>query len=470
MIPQELVDFFQNTKAGSILVKGAPGCGKTIFALSLLREVANNKNGIFVTTRINRRHLVSHFPGLEEVVPYSNIFEATSTKFPDQKKDDFSDSIDDEVIGMDYVTMSEFLLSILDKVGSVKDPIVVIDSWDAVISKLDENRSESEHDLIDFASKTDIRLVLIAEYEDVRELDYFVDGIISMRMDSSGARTMREINISKLRGVSIRQPNYLFTLEDGWFKSFVPYRIHTPGNLCPAESIDDPDNEHISTGIPDFDNVLGRGYRRGSFNLFELQHGVEVRDVLLIAPTILNMVRQGRNVFIFSTESIEEQVIENILSCLSEEELENYVMIQAELFDEEMDVPSYVFPAKGMDLMEDMSPLLKLRGDRMDQQTTLSILGFDRLEHIYGVDEVKKMIWPYLKYSQRHGQVDIGIVNESQKEIKKILGPMSYTHWKVKLKHNTALLYGIVPYTGYYVIGQDMSKQNCLNTELTPIR
>jgi len=460
-LPNEVIKFFQEKKGNSLLLKGAPGTGKTIFALTLLGKITEKKNGIYVTTRINKKHLLTHFPVINKIMDVDNIVEATKTKFPDKNNKA-------DIVGLDYVTMSEFLLSMLDRITGIEEPILVIDSWDAVIAKLDENRSESEHDLIDFASKTDIRLILIAEYEDNRELDYFVDGIIKLRMNSVQARTQREMIMEKLRGVAIKQPTYLFTLDKGMFRSFKPFRLRIPVKQCSIEPIPDPSEDYISTGIEEFDKLLQGGYRKGSFNLFELKHGVEAKDVLMIAPTIINRVNQKRHVFIFSTESIEEQVIENIIQSLSQDSVEDYVKIQSEVL-EGVEVPEYVFPAKGESIDEDMAPLLKLRSDNLKEETTMSILGFDRLEHIYGSKELKRMIWKYLKYFQSNRQVDIGIVNEDQTEIKNLLGPMANTHLKVKLHYNTVLTYGIVPHTGFYVVEQDPSKNNCLSASLIPV-
>jgi len=459
-LPTEVVEFFKKKKGNTLLIKGAPGSGKTIFALTLLRSIIDKKNGAYVTTRINRKHLLNQFPEVKEIIKPDNIVEATKTKFPEKSKE--------EIMDVDYVTMSEFLLALLDKVENIKDPLLVIDSWDAIISRLDENRIESEHDLIDFATKTNIKLILIAEHEEDRELDYFVDGIITLRMNSIKGRTQREINISKLRGVKIQQPTYLFTLQNGTFKVFKPFRLKVPLVLDETIAISDTNESHISTGILDFDQILEGGYQKGSFNLLELKHGVGGRDVILIAPTIINALAQKRHVFIFSTDCIREPIIENIINCLKIEDIGNYIKIQEEIFDSK-NVPEYVFPAKGKSIEEDMAPICKLRRDHMKKETTFSILGFDRLEHIYGKDAVKKIIWKFLRYAQSRKQVDIGIIHETQKEILDLVGPMATTHWKVESRYNTVVMYGIIPQTGYYVIEQDHSKKDCLSSKLVPM-
>ena len=58
----------------------------------------------------------------------------------------------------------------------------------------------------------------------------------------------------------------------------------------------DPDGR-FSSGIPDFDRLLGGGFRRGSFVLFSLDESVGLDDLdLLLIPTYLNFLYQSRGI------------------------------------------------------------------------------------------------------------------------------------------------------------------------------
>ena len=58
----------------------------------------------------------------------------------------------------------------------------------------------------------------------------------------------------------------------------------------------DPDGRY-STGIVDFDRLLGGGFQRGSTALFTLDESVGVADVdLLLFPTFLNQLYQSRGI------------------------------------------------------------------------------------------------------------------------------------------------------------------------------
>jgi hypothetical protein len=60
--------------------------------------------------------------------------------------------------------------------------------------------------------------------------------------------------------------------------------------------ISDPEGRY-STGIPDFDRLLGGGFRRGSLALFQVDETVGREDLdLLLFPTYLNMLYQSRGI------------------------------------------------------------------------------------------------------------------------------------------------------------------------------
>jgi hypothetical protein len=62
------------------------------------------------------------------------------------------------------------------------------------------------------------------------------------------------------------------------------------------EPIADPDGRY-STGIPDFDRLLGGGFRRGSLALFAMDESVSLEDLdLLLFPTYLNFLYQSRGI------------------------------------------------------------------------------------------------------------------------------------------------------------------------------
>ncbi|MHC1567180.1 MAG: gas vesicle protein GvpD P-loop domain-containing protein [Candidatus Syntropharchaeia archaeon] len=81
MIPTEILEFFQGEIGKVLLVKGNPGTGKTIFALTLLNEICDLNNGIYLSTRMDSEKLYEDFPWIKDAIPEENIIDATQSEF-----------------------------------------------------------------------------------------------------------------------------------------------------------------------------------------------------------------------------------------------------------------------------------------------------------------------------------------------------------------------------------------------------
>jgi KaiC/GvpD/RAD55 family RecA-like ATPase len=79
-IPSEIKTFFRFFPGQTLLVKGNPGTGKTIFALETLKEICEEQNGLYFSTRATPDKLYEIFPWIRNVVPEKNVVNATSGK------------------------------------------------------------------------------------------------------------------------------------------------------------------------------------------------------------------------------------------------------------------------------------------------------------------------------------------------------------------------------------------------------
>ena len=282
-MPSELYQFFSGV-GKTLLVKGNPGVGKTIFSLTLLKEIGERENGIYVSTRVDVEGLYNQFPWLKEVILEHNIIGAAQ----DILKLLYKKVVD---IDMDY-------------------PMVVIDSFGALISADEYKKLEQE--IASFARRSAAHIVLVVEYAEIKSLDYLVDGIVTLKnvrihgeahfgdVWRGGLETKdsREIVIEKLRGTPIKQKNYAYSLYQGRFQYFEPF-LPKPLELARTTSIRDPADFSISSGSKDFDIILNRGFNKGSFNLFEVEHGVDQRYGHLIASIISNAVLGDKGLILF---------------------------------------------------------------------------------------------------------------------------------------------------------------------------
>lgn len=78
-IPEEILKFSSLKENQILLVKGAPGAGKTTFALKCLKILANPGCGIYYTAKITTEKIYSRYPWIKDTLTPENIVDATKT-------------------------------------------------------------------------------------------------------------------------------------------------------------------------------------------------------------------------------------------------------------------------------------------------------------------------------------------------------------------------------------------------------
>lgn len=286
-VPGVVEDFFGDEQGKTLLIKGPPGSGKTIFALSLLNKVKSP--GVYLSTRVDPETLYQQSPWIKEEIPEDNVVDATQSERP----------VSRGIKPLKYTDVPDFLKAVYMRTESLENPFVIIDSWDAVVSHTGyyepRDREKLENNLCDFARKTSTKIVFIVEYLEQKPLDYFADGVVTMESETYEERRIRRMSLQKIRGQPISQPTHLFTLAGGVFKSLLPTRVET--DVTVTESMPDT-GEYISTGIRDLDLIIG-GY--GHLNIFEGDYALY--DLLMRAMAI-NQLNQGRKV-VLSSERLD---------------------------------------------------------------------------------------------------------------------------------------------------------------------
>ncbi|UCF09106.1 MAG: hypothetical protein JSW28_05350, partial [Thermoplasmata archaeon] len=360
--PNEIVSFLNTTSGRSLMIKGSPGTGKTTFALQLLEELADPDKSFYLSTRVSDDALYSQFPWLEDkemknrIVDSGRIFlktlyaahleveEIESPKEPPtlSSAKDFLKSIGDEPTGPPTKVDRTRLSGLLEKtrmpeIEATYDRVeyvlpqkttLVIDSVEGITHKYNIEAEELittlQKDLVE-NSNSDIIFVL--EKASSPQLEYLVDGVISVSMGELNGRRTREVLLDKLRATEIRQPGYLLTLQFGRFKCFEPfYPDHTKGNGWEVK----PDTDfHYSTGINDLDGLLGGGFRKGSYNVIEIGHKVSSEEYhSIIIPILLNFINQDRGVVAVLTGGDHAETTRaELVPFMPEEHFDRYVRI-----------------------------------------------------------------------------------------------------------------------------------------------
>ena len=248
-IPSELGEFMKNDTY-SLLVKGQSGTGKTTFSVSILRSLKAKNNFFYISTRSSPKQMFDHYPWLRKLIKESN----KDIDNPDvgQNLSAFEDARLDEP--------ESLFERVTNQLMDVKNPVIIIDSWDSVASLMDtEARLNNERVLQTWRERAKAKLIFTSEESIESSLEYIVDGVVELNYELKDGIRTRSLFLKKLRGVPIKRSVYFFTLKDRIFRCFVNY---DPRNFR-ISKIDKIPNETeyptqlLQTGYQDLDNYMG---------------------------------------------------------------------------------------------------------------------------------------------------------------------------------------------------------------------
>src|SRR5215212_9110087 len=201
IIPSELMQFVKyNTY--SLLIKGYAGTGKTTLSLTILRILNVRSNFFYISTRTSPKQIFVYYPWLSKFIDGSKVFNSMENGYN---------------------------LSLFERVTNqlmdVKAPIIIIDSWNGIASFMDkEARLNNERVLQTWRERAGAKLIFISEDPKDTTLDFLVDGIVELKQIFYDNIRIREILLSKLRGIRINRPTYIYTLNNAIFRSCSPFQ------------------------------------------------------------------------------------------------------------------------------------------------------------------------------------------------------------------------------------------------------
>ena len=429
-IPTEVRDFFRIEDGQTLLIKGLPGTGKTTLSLEIMNCLCDKKNGMYISTRIDPKRLYATHPWVKEVVPPRNVINATQGKLLESLKGISKDLTN-------YYAVLDFFKVFFDEAEEMDNPMIIIDSWDAVLNYTSQFIGNAQHsfeqNICEFARDLDTHLIFVSEFANVMPLDYIVDGVVTMEQfrlpsyaeGSMRTRYVRQIRLDKLRGVEIRQKTYTATLHKGRFSCFEPYREQSDARIASdMVRVPDPADDRISTGIPDLDSISG-GLKYGSCNVLEIDQGVGKRYYQLLTALASNAIKNGRGVFILP--SIGYQLSSRDIFVPT-----NVAVSQPQGLDPEI---------WGKELLQKWDVLRERTG-----RPILNIIGLDAIEFAFGYNEVLNLTNIMIRKWKETNDITVLIVKSGQQSINMAIH-IADTYFLVNELNGGLCLYGIIPRT-----------------------
>ncbi|MDA4131373.1 MAG: hypothetical protein OK457_11435, partial [Thaumarchaeota archaeon] len=422
-----LLDFF-STGGRSVLIRGDPGTGKTSLVLQLLDY--HSKNGfksVYQSTRLSAKTLKSHQPHFEVVQgKYGTVprLEEQQIGFQDSRR-------------MDGVRAISGLRQYLEQVSN---PFVVLDSWEGLFF---ESHTLGVEEISKLVEDYDARFVVVTERREQTDLDYLLDGVVVLRRKFHEGRVVREIELKKLRGVSIMQSRFLFTLDLGKFRYLPPFigSPASPGSDHVGVPIE-PKQNIYSTGSVSLDSILG-GFRRGSFNLLGISNDVpsEVK-ALFLRTVISNFVNTGHFVLYIPFVGVSKSEMSSMLPNLSEQTIERSISV----LSYEASVAGRSSSLQG-ELKVDMQLIASRQEDlqkRLPSKPLLTVGFQDAMEGLYGAEAVSKELTESVAILKSRGNIRIQVASPGARLLPE-LKAFSDSDTKMEMIHGTPVLFTTKP-------------------------
>ena len=450
-------------KGYSLIIKGLPGTGKSSLALDL---VASLPNSFFISTRINPEIMIQDFPWILKEIPqdrqYPFFVDATRSRIQISS---------DNFLKMNYETMPEFVQQLFALGADLPEKIFVIDSWNALTLNLSESQvSHWASAIIQHLGSEASKIIFVIEGVQHTSLDWIVDGITVLSKKSITSahgipRRIRELSFHKMRGKEIQNETYLSSLANGRLTTFHPFKYRFPAIILKSETIGDPDDNHISTGSVSFDDLLGGGFRKGSWNLFEVSTTIGDALDIVFLPLMTNHLNNKRPAITIFREGVSFDSNQPYLDIFTGNKkwIDQTIAIERHIPADSSN--RFELPDKIDHLLEILETSKQTLKKKIKGPFLIN-LGLDALENKYGIPALNEFIAITVSKARLEGDIIVGWLKENQKFQGGTTAATS--HWKLDLINRALVLEGIIPATEYYAITPILSK-GYIDYKLTPV-
>jgi KaiC/GvpD/RAD55 family RecA-like ATPase len=508
-IPQVMLDFMRATGGHSLMLKGDAGTGKTTLALQIIEELAEEQPEYYLSTRVSDEALFRQFPWVRDRAKRDNILKAGKT-FLKRAKDTpalgdspaqhqitmqaakdllralnttdgslmvvrselqklegqveagevgaeseggFTGEITEEEITLDLGVMLPELEVAYDlaEANLPRKTLMVVDSIDALSERYGIGSARIINTLQkDLAENSGTNIVYTLEKSGKTELDYLGDGVVQMLSEDRGGRRVRQMVIEKLRGQSVDQWKYFFTLTGGRITVFEPTWVRIPERMQKHVPVKDPSSRTVSSGNFFIDQYFG-GLPRGSLVLLEFDLDVHQDVVRCLELSVMtDFLEKGRGVVWLPMYATDYSVVDEQMRMLvGHNNLAKSFRILDPEGNQEINYP-FITAIEGEDAGQDlrMSSMKYMLGD--SSAPYLSILGFDAMEAVYGPNVFKQTL-QHIDAMRRGGHVVIAVASTTSQSLAP-LREQAKMHIRFENMAGCVMSAGMKPHTPYYYL------------------
>lgn len=453
-------------KGSLIILAGNPGTGKTILSAKFLYRgaVEYNESGVYFSSAESK----------EIFFKTMRIYGFDFEKLEKEGKFNFLDFLASKEKLSNMLVLKEpaahvIINEIIEGVDMVKAKRLVIDSFSALAQSfkdLDEIRMITNRVLSRVIRRMGCTTILIEEvpYGERRigfgVEEFIADGVIVLRTDEFEGYRLRELEISKLRGVKLKETKLIFTLEGG-FKAFQPFTSKPLEKTQCFQPIPDQPGKY-STGSKSFDDLLGGGLPRGFIMLLEIDENVSTEMYhLLVAPIVANSISQGRVAIIVPSMGVTPLDIYRACENYGiKDEIKHHLMVVLREGYEAPNIPLNFISVRGEDWRKDMNVVMDVAYGLMFKmgQPPILVVGTDSLITLYGekhCEEILNLAASTVKMNQAGLII---LVKAGYRNLGVRLSSISDIYARLTNRHGCLLFYSIKPGIGFCAVEYDTSK------------
>jgi hypothetical protein len=234
------------------------------------------------------------------------------------------------------------------------------------------------------------------------------------------------------------------------------------------EPIPDPDDRY-STGIHDFDRLLGGGFQKGSMALFEMDESVGTEDLdLLLFPTFLNLLYQSRGIIaVLPSRDSPHAFRARLTRYVTRRRFDSRVRVVDYAGEDEG--PPYVvnlrihqdLPERPGTMAKDMQAGFQkmVRAEKAAQgvreRSFLELQAFEVLNMIVGPDKATQMFFLGVKRARNAGNLVIGLLGPSL-GCAPAVRRMADTSFELRREEVGLIIRGVHPSFPSHVVSNDL--------------